>query len=108
MRTLKDIKRIDERILLEATRKDKEFQLVQIVSQKEWKSNSAVTYTNSTSYEFKWRNIGSTKWCRSEIMSNLNKSVSHLGAFKIFFKALDYSENMTFKELPIFLEPEIN
>lgn len=112
MRTLLKTQRGKEKILLEATRKEKEFQLIQVTTEKIWLAKwtyhhqSRTRKTESISYEFKWRNIGSTRWGRTEILSDLNKNVSHLGAFKIFFKALDYSESMTFKELPIFLEAE--
>lgn len=95
----------DKRVLLEATRKEKEFQLVQVKIKKTWNkkwtsaSRSLQYTTDSFAYEFNWRNVGSSKWGRTQILRENGNAVNHAAAFKIFFKALEYSENMTFREL---------
>lgn len=104
----------ERRVLLEATRKEKEFQLVEVCTfttrtVKRGRYSPAVQSTKKTiSYEFNWRNIGASRWGRTQIVNDNKRKVSHLGAFKIFFKALDYSEYMTFRELPVFLKEEEN
>jgi len=104
----------ERRVLLEATRKEKEFQLVEVTTlittelRRSPYTASVVRTKRKISYEFNWRNVGSQRWGRTEIVSDNKRKISHFGAFKIFFKALDYSEYMTFRELPVFMNQEEN
>jgi hypothetical protein len=101
-----ETKVVKREVILEATRKDKEFQLVRVVLNKTWKrygrwSIFESTYsTTSHGFEFRWRNRGSEKWGRSQIWTDKGNEVGQSKAFRVFFDALEYSENMTFQELP--------
>lgn len=93
-------------VILEATRKGKEFQLVRVVIDNKrkrygkWSFFSSAYSTITHGFEFRWRNEGSKKWGRSQILTNAGNEVRQSKAFQVFFKALDCSENMNFQELP--------
>lgn len=105
-RDLKKVETIKKNVIFEATRDDKTFQLIKVrylktwdrASPDGWSYHSHCTY--STGFEFRWKNTESKKWGRTQILSEKGKEVRQSEAFRIFFKALKYSENMTFRELP--------
>ena len=113
-RNLKETLLSPGEVILEATRGNKEFQLLKVKTTKVWKTSwrnlgtargrKATYNTESISYEFKWRNVGSEQWGRTPLATENGKTPSHTGAFKIFFQALDYSESMSFRELDYYGE----
>ena len=88
------------KVILEATRGNKEFQLLKVKTTKWWVNSRNNTYsTESTTYEFKWKNSGAEKWGRTTIESEKGRNLTQTSAVKMFFQVLEYSENMTFREL---------
>jgi len=93
-------------VLLEATRLDKEFQFLEVEVTKTYPKKVKYFYrtppvytSKSKKYEFKWRQVGSSKWGRTELMNDDGEPMRYSKAIKTFFEALNYSENMEFKEL---------
>lgn len=96
-----------EKVILEAERKSKLFQLIRVKGKKEVVSETKQLelferedlQKEEVHYEMRWKNASSQRWGRTIVKEIDNSPVSQSRAFEIFFDALESSEKMNFIEL---------
>jgi hypothetical protein len=89
-----------ERVMLEATRLDKEFQFVEVDKEYfDYDEEGNELLARGKTYEMRWRPQGSTRWGRTLLNNDDNLPLDYTSAIQTFFQAMKFSERMEFNEI---------